>query len=190
MVNQQQRRIILTGNPRIGKTTIIKRIISTANDLSLAIAGIMTPEILDEGNRIGFQIVDLISGKKEILASLETKNNWDNKWKVGKYRVHPKAMEKIAIPALRNAFENTTVDILVIDEIGKMELLSADFAALAIEAFVNEKYGFSVLATLGRGIPRGFRINLDENFIENIRVEVSNRDSIAMDLQKWILRLA
>lgn len=146
----------------------------------------MTPEILEKGRRKGFQIVDLKSGEKGILASLASENPQSNKWKVGKYCVHQETLKEIAIPAIREVIENPRVDLLIIDEIGKMEVLDADFATLATEAIRNDKYRYSALATLGRGIPRSIRARLELNFIEKIQIEVSNRDLITKDLQTWI----
>jgi nucleoside-triphosphatase len=146
----------------------------------------MTPEMRESGRRKGFQIVDLKSGEKGILASLARESSQPTQWRVGRYRVHQETLKEIAIPAIQEAMENPKVDLLIIDEIGKMEVLDADFAALAIEAIGNEKYKYSALATLGRGIPRNIRTQLELSIIEKIQVEVSNRDYIAKDLQKWV----
>ncbi|MFX0113312.1 MAG: nucleoside-triphosphatase [Candidatus Hodarchaeota archaeon] len=186
MKQLQQRRIILTGNPRIGKTTIVRRVLLAAKEKNLVIAGVMTPEILERGKRKGFQIVDLKSGKKGILASLEANNKHFSKWRVGRYRVHKESLNEIAIPAIREVLEKSNADLLVIDEIGKMEVLDANFAALAMKAIGSDDYSFSTLATLGHGIPKSLRAILEIDFIEKMHVEISNRDQIAKDLQKWI----
>ncbi len=146
----------------------------------------MTPEIRESGRRKGFQIIDLKSGEKGILASLARESSQPTQWRVGRYRVHPETLKEIAIPALQEAMENPKVDLLIIDEIGKMEVLDTDFAALATEAIRNDKCRYSALATLGRGIPRSIRTRLELDFIEKIEVEVSNRDYIAKDLQKLV----
>ncbi|MFW9915943.1 MAG: nucleoside-triphosphatase [Candidatus Thorarchaeota archaeon] len=180
------RRIILTGNPRVGKTTIVRKTISAAKKRNLILTGIITPEIREGGRRKGFQIVDLRSGEKGILASVASERSQPTQWRVGKYRVHQESLKEIAIPAIQEAMENPRVDLVIIDEIGKMEVLDANFAALATEALRNETYRYSALATLGRGIPRSIRARLELETIEKIHVEVSNRDYIAKDLQKWV----
>ncbi|MFW9915940.1 MAG: nucleoside-triphosphatase [Candidatus Thorarchaeota archaeon] len=162
-----------------------RKTISAAKKRNLILTGIMTPEIREGGRRKGFQIVDLKSGEKGVLASVAGEKSQTTQWRVGKYRVHQEVLKKIAIPAIQEAMENPRVDLLIIDEIGKMEVLDANFAALATEAIRNDKYGYSALATLGRGIARSIRARLELEIIEKIHVEVSNRDYIAKDLQKW-----
>ena len=110
--------ILLTGKPRTGKTTLIKRIIEDLNSCG----GFYTDEIIKNNQRRGFRIRTL-EGKEGILASRDLKS----KFKLGKYRINIKDLDEIGVKAIEEALE--TKDIIVIDEIGKMELFSDKFKA-------------------------------------------------------------
>ena len=74
-------KIFLTGKAGIGKSTVFKRVVDELKQRGLKVGGIITPEIKDKEKRIGFEVVDLFSGKKGILATLKYKT----KIKFGKY---------------------------------------------------------------------------------------------------------
>lgn len=86
-----KKNILLTGLPGIGKTTLIKEIISEISKEK--ICGFYTQEIRnDEGKRVGFVIKGL-EGKEGILAYVEAKSHY----KVGKYKVLLKDLEQIGV---------------------------------------------------------------------------------------------
>lgn len=122
--------ILVTGLPGCGKSTLIKKLIAGRR-----VGGITTPEIRKGGRRTGFEIVDLRSGKKSILASIDVKEGSA----VGKYKVNLKDLDEIGSKALEEAVENKEVKIVVIDEIGKMECFSERFRRAVIVALESEK---------------------------------------------------
>jgi nucleoside-triphosphatase len=109
--------LLFTGKPGIGKTTLVKNIIK---NISINSYGFYTEEIREKGKRVGFKIVDL-QGKEGVLAHVKIKT----KIKVSKYGVNLKVLEKIAIPAMEKGMKEGGV--IIIDEIGKMELYSINF---------------------------------------------------------------
>ena len=110
--------ILLQGQPGSGKTTLIKNIIQRLGSLKLG--GFYTEEIRDTGQRTGFRI-QTIDGSKGILAHVDFKHGQ----RMGKYRVDVRTFEDLVIPGLKNAAADA--DLIVIDEIGKMELFSEKF---------------------------------------------------------------
>ena len=116
--------ILITGKPRIGKTTLIKNLILIAKE-NYSVAGFYTEEILEKGKRIGFSICTL-EGETGILALTSNyfyKTHSHSKYhKLGRYMVLTSDIEAIAIPELYKE-----ADILFCDEIGKMELFSSKF---------------------------------------------------------------
>jgi nucleoside-triphosphatase len=48
-------------------------------------------------------------------------------------------LEKIGVPAIEKAIADTDIDIIIIDEIGKMEMLSERFCEVVIEALDSDK---------------------------------------------------
>jgi nucleoside-triphosphatase THEP1 len=69
--------LFLTGKPRSGKTTLVKEVIERLKEKKgkIKLAGIITPEFKNEkGEREGFLIRDLKTGREEILASIKIKS--------------------------------------------------------------------------------------------------------------------
>lgn len=120
---------LLSGQPGSGKTTIIKEVLSKVGKSA---GGFYTEEIRNQGIRQGFRIITL-DGKSATLAH----SGISSPYRVSKYGVDINSMEEVAIPAVREAICNR--DIVVIDEIGKMELFSYSFRDAVIEALESEK---------------------------------------------------
>jgi len=114
-------RFFISGPPASGKSTLVSKVVDFLRKNDIKIGGIVTPEVRDNGRRIGFKVVDLMTLKESIFASINYKSNY----RVGKYFVDVDLFENIAIPALEKAEAES--DIVVIDEIGKMELFSKKF---------------------------------------------------------------
>ncbi|MCJ7578034.1 MAG: NTPase [candidate division Zixibacteria bacterium] len=108
---------LLTGHPGVGKTTIIKKLIEK---LKLPAGGFYTEEIREDNMRTGFAIVTL-SGLKGVLAH----RNFKSRYKVGDYGVGVYTLDKIGVKEIQMCLVEKKA--IVIDEIGKMELLSPEF---------------------------------------------------------------
>ncbi len=113
--------ILLTGRPGVGKSTVIKKIVSRLGGNS---GGFYTRELRVGGRRTGFEIVTL-AGQTGYLATKVPNITLAHSVPFGKYRVNLEAIASIAVPALRQAMRQGQV--IVIDEIGPMEILSKPF---------------------------------------------------------------
>lgn len=121
--------ILLTGRPGVGKTTLVREIVSSA---TLQFGGFYTIAATEHGTRTGFEIVT-IDGSRALLAEKAGDNGHP---RVGAYRVNVEAIDQVAIPSmLRAVAKRQTV---VVDEIGPMEVLSSRFQ-LAIQEIVNDE---------------------------------------------------
>lgn len=114
-------RVFLTGDPGCGKTTVLKRTADLLALRGLKIGGMMSGENREKGSRVGFSVVDLITGEKGILADMGQSNGP----RVGKYRVNIRDLERIGSGAIQRAIEEA--DVILIDELGPMELHSSRF---------------------------------------------------------------
>jgi nucleoside-triphosphatase len=141
-------RILLTGPPRCGKTTVV---IKVAERFPGRAAGFYTREVREEGRRVGFEIVTL-AGQRAWLSHVDI----PGPHRVGKYGVSLKNLEEVALPALE---PRPGVDLILVDEIGKMECLSPQFVAamerlwtapVALVATVAEKGGGYIARVKGR----------------------------------------
>jgi len=108
---------LLTGRPGTGKTSLIKEAVARMKGVA---GGFYTEEIRTHGVREGFRLVTL-DGEEVVLAHVSI----HSPYRVSKYGVDIDGLERVGVPALEKATEQC--DLVVIDEIGKMELFSARF---------------------------------------------------------------
>ena len=113
---EKTRHILVTGPPRCGKSTLIERIVRR---LDRPATGFFTRQIKEEGRRAGFAI-DTLDGKRGILAHEGIRS----RCRVGKYGVNLEDIDGIAVPSL---ISPRPEDLVVVDEIGKMECFSRLF---------------------------------------------------------------
>ena len=114
--------ILLTGRPGVGKTTMVNRVYEHYSKNGFKIEGITTREIREAGARKGFMITDLKSGQEGWLA----KKDLGVGPRVGSYVVVSEDLEKIGVAALERSV-NGTADLVILDEIGPMEMTSNSF---------------------------------------------------------------
>lgn len=156
--------ILITGNPGVGKTTLIQNIVSKLN---ISAGGFYTTEVRDEnGKRWGFKIISL-DGRSEILASVEI----ISQRRVGKYGVDVGAVDRVGVTAVRNAMDRD--DIVVIDEIGRMELTSKQFRDAAMEVLDSSKPLLGTVAIKETSFAEKIRKRQDTRIIRLTRNNIS-----------------
>jgi nucleoside-triphosphatase len=126
---------LLTGLPGCGKTSLIKQVLAAS---ALNAGGFYTEEIRLEGIRQGFRLVTL-DGRNIILAHSDIRNQY----RVSRYGVDVEGFDKIGTASLREALR--LQQLIVIDEIGRMELYSAQFKKSVLEIIDS---GARVLGTI------------------------------------------
>lgn len=162
--NRQNKNILVTGPPRIGKSTLIERIVSRIQG---PVTGFFTREIRERGKRVGFSIVTL-DGKTGVLAHQDIKGPFS----VGRYGVNLKDIDQVAVPSMRPSGSEV---IVVIDEIGKMECLSSLFRASLITVLDSENPVIGSIALKGGPFIEKVKGRKDISLIE---VTQKNRDEL------------
>jgi nucleoside-triphosphatase len=152
-------RIFLTGRPGCGKSTVVRKVIEK---LKGKIAGIITPEIRKSGVRTGFKIIDLKTGKEEVLASVDIKGP-----RVSKYGVNINGIDLIVDEFMKSLEE---AEVVILDELGRMEFFSAKFKAAVQKILASDK---PLLATLHRTLVKDF-----EKHGKIIFVDMNNREKL------------
>jgi nucleoside-triphosphatase len=167
-------KILITGPPGVGKTTIIKRI---ASALGRRAGGFYTEEIRESGIRKGFEI-ETLDGKKGILASVDIKSAF----KVGKYKVNIEDIERICVKTIEDAVDSR--DFVIIDEIGKMELASSRFKEAVKYAFESSKTVVATIKETGDSFTNAIKRSSNLKIFE---VNQRNRDNISEEILKEVV---
>ncbi len=142
--NMKQNNIFITGPPRSGKSTLVREILE---EMDLKAEGLRTPDIRENGERKGFKLVDIKSGEEGILAHV----NVEEGPRVSRYRVNMEDLNRLTEKSLTGISEDC--DVIVIDEIGTMELYSDYFVEKMEELLYSEE---PVLAVLHRNQVRKY----------------------------------
>lgn len=126
---------LLTGPPRAGKTTLIKEVVRGFRGSA---GGFYTEEIRERGERAGFRLVTL-DGREAVLSHVSI----ESPYRVGRYGVDISALEQTGVASLLDAEKLS--DLVVVDEIGKMEMLSLKFREAVSQIIAGNK---KVLGTI------------------------------------------
>jgi len=129
--------LLLTGRPGIGKTTVIKTV---AEALGERAGGFYTEEISGPGGRKGFRLATL-DGQETVMAHVNLRGQ--RRPRVSRYGVDVGAIERVGVAALRQAMQQE--QIVVADEIGKMELFCGPFKEAILQAVSGP---YTVVATI------------------------------------------
>jgi nucleoside-triphosphatase len=127
------RLFFVTGQPSIGKTTIILKTVYALKNMGFKVGGMLSREVREKGTRVGFEILDFGTEKRGWLAHV----NQTEGPQVGKYRVNLRDLDNIGAGSIRNAV--TYAQIVVVDEIGPMELHSSAFKEAVVQAVNSDK---------------------------------------------------
>lgn len=161
--------ILLTGEPQVGKTTLVQRIIG---QLDCEISGFFTQEIREENERKGFKVITF-DGIETILAHVEIKGSP----RVGKYGLDLEALDLIVGESLEKAIQQKK-SVFIVDEIGPMELYSERFRT-AISRLLREEF-----VLVGTIVKRGFAFTDKIKSMPNVTVIEVSRDNHEIVLQE------
>ncbi|WP_284645697.1 nucleoside-triphosphatase [Paenibacillus silviterrae] len=169
---------MLTGKPRAGKSTAIKRVIHRIG--SEYFGGFYTEEIRNMTDRTGFNCVSL-SGESVLIASVDSSSSL----RVGRYGVDIDAFENIALKAVRQSLK--TKKITVIDEIGFMQMLSDPFQEMILDIMSSSQH--FILATICLDSHPVINKIKEKSGINLYYLNEENRESITEVLANDIVKL-
>ncbi len=108
---------IITGAIGEGKTTQVRKLVEELKAGNVSVKGIYSPRIMADDQTAGYDVVDIDSGLRVPFLRVDSES--ESK-KIGRYSINPAAIEA-GLKSLSVAL-NSNPDVIVADEIGKMEL--------------------------------------------------------------------
>lgn len=165
--------LLLTGPPGSGKTTLIRHVVER---LGRTAGGFYTTELREQGRRVGFELITL-AGERVLLAHVSCRSPY----RVGRYGVDLDALERVGVAALRRA--SSLGQLVVVDEIGKMELGSALFRDAVLEMLEG---GVRLLGTiLQASHPWADRLKQDRR-VRMLPVTRGTWDVVCQEVLTWL----
>jgi len=165
--------LLLMGRPGIGKTTIIRRVAEALGDRA---GGFYTEEVREHGRRVGFRIVTL-TGEVAWLARVGLRSPY----RVGRYGVDVVGLEKVGVASLRQALE--TKDVIIVDEIGRMELYAPAFRHVVSAALDSPKPLVGTI--MAKRHPWADTVKARDD-VELWEVTEHNRDGLPDRILEWL----
>lgn len=160
-------RIAITGAPGSGKSTVCR---SVLKHLSCTYGGMTSADIREKGERVGFKIEDIASGKQGILAHRNGAGP-----RVGSYHVNLEDLNNIGVAAIRNAMNS---ELIVIDEIAPMEFKSPEFIHVVEEALGSDR---NMLVVLHRKSSHPVAERIRREFLI-FTVTPENRENVVLEI--------
>jgi nucleoside-triphosphatase len=166
-----KKKILITGLPGVGKTTLILKLAKNLKNLQPV--GFCTEEIREAGVRRGFELQSF-DGQKGLLSHVDAKS----RCRVGKYGVDVPGFEQFLsfVP-----FNAPKTKLIIIDEIGKMECLSPKFRKLMAEILDSDKLLIATIALRGSGFIAEIKARPD---VELLEITEKNRNNLVVEIPK------
>jgi nucleoside-triphosphatase len=171
------RAILLTGRPGVGKTTVVRKVLAR---WEAGAGGFYTEEIREQGRRTGFRLVTL-DGASGILASV----NISSPYRVGKYGVVLRDLEQVGVEALYRSVRRADVSLIVVDEIGKMELFSPAFREAVEMALDSPKLVLGTVMARSHSWVDAIKARPNVRMVE---VTTLNRSTLPEQILRGLLR--
>ncbi len=172
----RRKNLFVTGRPGIGKTTLIERVLAA---LDIDAGGFYTRELLDDGRRVGFSIVGL-HGEQGVLAHVDHESSF----RVGKYGVNCEDLERVGVRAIDEAVKHS--GLIVMDEIGRMELCSQAFQGAVGRALSSPTPVLGTIQDRSNAFLDSVRARPD---VKILRVSTGNRECLVPVLRDLIREL-
>jgi nucleoside-triphosphatase THEP1 len=106
---------ILTGPVHSGKTTLLKKVVRELKEQKYRIDGFLSEAVREKEETVGYDLFDLKKERTIPLIRRTGKKEWQ---KIGSYFFIPQGLEE----AEKIILQGKEADILVVDEVGPLEL--------------------------------------------------------------------
>ena len=163
--------LFLSGEPGVGKSTLLARVIETLRrSTDWQISGLITHEILNAaGERTGFQTSTLDGSRSGVLAALQPN---------GKFLLNHTTMETLILPTIEEGMHSA--DLLVIDEIGSIQLQSEKFLPVIEQALSMTT--LNILGTIALAGDPNLAVIRSHPRMQVVEITLDNRNGLVEDI--------
>ncbi len=161
---------LVTGPPGVGKSTVLSKVVLRLKSAGVIVGGCVTMEKKAKGVRVGFEVMNLTDGSRGELATITARLGP----KVGRYRVNLSDLASVGAAGLSKAAASS--EMIVIDEVGPMELVSPEFRR-AVRACIDSRK--PMLAVVHERLEDDLLTELREKAESTVTLSVENRDATA-----------
>jgi nucleoside-triphosphatase len=163
-------RLLIEARPGAGKTTAIGRLAELLREGGVPLSGFLTRELREGGRRVGFEIETLGDGERGLLAHVDVKGPP----RVSRYGVDLEEFERLALPALE-----ASDGVVLIDELGKMELASERFRDAVLAVFERPNPIAATVHTARHPVTDELKRRPG---VSTVKLTRANRDSLPAEL--------
>jgi nucleoside-triphosphatase len=166
--------LLISGRPGSGKTTLIMKVI---DHIGRGVAGgFYTEEIREGKQRIGF-IAKTLDGREHVLAHVDVKSGF----RVSRYHIDVSVIDRLIVESIEDAVRNK--EIVIMDEIGKMEMFSKRFKESVLHALDSPKVVIATIPVYNNRFLDGLKKRDDVKVLE---LTIESRERLFKDVMSVV----
>lgn len=162
--------IVLTGQSESGKTTVCAKLIAMAREKGADAGGVLTLPRYVGGRTVGLDVQDVAEGHVRPLAETVGVTHGPS---IGRFRFHAEGIRWGSEILLRTQ----DCDLLIVDELGPLELLEGDGWHVALDVLRTGTYGLALVVVRPVLVAR-FGEKLVRPKAITVNVTLNNRDDL------------
>jgi nucleoside-triphosphatase THEP1 len=139
-----RRCVILCGRTGSGKTTLAREVVARLREGGYTVAGILAPGLLQDGRRLGFDLIDLATGESTALA----RETADVEGPHARWSRFAFSAEGLALGRRALGPDAEGADVVVVDEVGPFELAGGGWAR-SLDDLARDFHGSLLLVVRG-----------------------------------------